>query len=118
VNCKYFLVSIIVNKILLVSIIINILSNDSEDEIWDFVTGDAPDWGGAFRPVSILPQSELSLLKNYNRRYPRLGSIQTSLDTPQSELSLLRSYNKRCTSWGAFRPVSILPSLSYLFKRL
>jgi hypothetical protein len=43
VNCKYFLVSIIVNKILLGSIIINILSNDSEDEIWDFVTGDAPD---------------------------------------------------------------------------
>ena len=32
----------------------NILSNYSEYEIWDFVKGDAPDWG-AFRPVSILP---------------------------------------------------------------
>jgi hypothetical protein len=88
VNCKYFLVSIIVNKILLVSIIINILSNDSEDEIWDFVTGDAP-WGlGSIQTSLDTPQSELSLLKSYIRRYPRLGSIQTNLDTPQSELSL------------------------------
>ena len=55
---------------------------------------------------------------NCNNNVPRLGSIQTSLNTPQSELSLLKIITGDTPDWGAFRvrPVLILPSLSYLLK--
>ena len=44
-----------------------------------------------------------------------MGSIQTSLDTAQSELSLSKIITGDTQDWGALRPVSILPSLSFLF---
>ena len=64
------------------------------------IKGGTPDWG-IFGPVSILPiLSYLSLLKNHSTRYPRLGSIQTSLNTPHSELPLYNKYNMRYPGLG------------------
>ena len=63
------------------------------------MTGDTPDWA-IFRPVSILLILSHLFIKSHNRRYPRLGSIQPSLDTPHSELSLHNNYNRRYPRQG------------------
>ena len=91
------------------------ISNTPESELSHlrFITGDISAWG-TFRPVLVLSSLNNISFKIYKSRYLSLGNMQTSLNTSKSKLSHLKFVTGDTSAWGAFRPVLVLSSLSYL----